>query len=81
MAEKLQIRIKAIDNAEPVPFIVDDVLVDFDDKRSQAALSSLAVLAKKTQVILFTHHTQVVDQAKKLPKYVQGPTHVQVHEL
>jgi len=66
-----------MESAEPMPFIVDDVLVDFDDLRSAAALHALAVLAEKTQVILFTHHAQVVDQAKQL----QAVAHVQVHEL
>ncbi len=66
---------KYMESAEPMPFIVDDVLVDFDDLRSEAALNALEVLAEKTQVILFTHHSQVVEQAKKL----QGS--VQVHEL
>ena len=58
-----------------MPFIVDDVLVDFDDERAQAALRALSSLAQKTQVILFTHHLQVVEQARRLP----GP--VRVHEL
>jgi uncharacterized protein YhaN len=66
---------KYMETAEPMPFIVDDILVDFDDSRSEAALKALAVLAQKTQVILFTHHAQVVDQANRL----QGT--VQVHEL
>jgi len=66
---------KYMESAEPMPFIVDDVLVDFDDARSQAALNALAELAEKTQVILFTHHAQVVDQAKKL----HGLVHV--HDL
>ena len=64
---------KYMENAEPMPFIVDDVLVDFDDARSEAALNALAELAQKTQVILFTHHSQVVTQAK--------PLQVHVHEL
>ncbi|MCF6210629.1 MAG: AAA family ATPase [Gammaproteobacteria bacterium] len=68
---------KYMESAEPMPFIVDDVLVDFDDERSEAALNALAILAEKTQVILFTHHSQVVDQVKKL----QGSAHVQVHML
>ena len=63
------------DAGNSAPFIVDDVLVDFDDARSQAALNALAELAEKTQVILFTHHSQVVEQSKLL----QGT--VQVHEL
>ena len=59
--------------SEPMPLIVDDILVDFDDERSQAALNALAELAKRTQIILFTHHSRVVEQAKK----VNGPVNVQ----
>lgn len=66
---------KYMESAEPMPFIVDDVLVDFDDARSHAALNALAELAEMTQVILFTHHSQVVEQSKQL----RGS--VQVHEL
>ncbi|MES9989471.1 MAG: AAA family ATPase [Candidatus Thiodiazotropha endolucinida] len=62
---------KYMESAEPIPFIVDDVLVDFDDARSQAALNALAELAEKTQVILFTHHSQVVEQSKQLHGAVQ----------
>lgn len=66
---------KYMESAEPMPFIVDDVLVEFDDDRSQAALNVLAELAERTQVILFTHHSHVVEQSKQL----RGS--VQVHEL
>jgi len=51
---------------EPMPFIVDDILINFDDERSRATLQALADLAAKNQVILFTHHRQVVDEATKL---------------
>jgi SNF2 family DNA or RNA helicase len=64
---------KYMESSEPMPFIVDDVLVDFDDTRSQAALTALAELAEKTQVILFTHHSRVVEQSKK----VNGVVNVQ----
>ena len=57
---------KYMETAEPMPFIVDDVLVDFDDRRTEAALQALAGLAGKTQVILFTHHSQLVGQAQRL---------------
>jgi uncharacterized protein YhaN len=57
---------KYMENSEPMPFIVDDILVDFDDERSEAALNALADLSKKTQVILFTHHSRVVEQASGL---------------
>ena len=66
---------KYMEGSEAMPFIVDDVLVNFDDARSQAALNALAQLVEKTQVILFTHHSQVVEQSKQW----QGA--VQVHEL
>ena len=67
---------KYIHSAGPMPFIVDDILVDFDDQRSKAALQRLSELSQKTQVILFTHHMRLVEQAKGL-----GEAHVQIHEL
>ncbi len=68
---------KYMERAQSMPFIVDDILVDFDDERSEAALSRLAALAEKTQVILFTHHSKVVEQAQRL----QGAGPVQIHSL
>ena len=64
---------KYMESSEPMPFIVDDILVDFDDARSQAALHALAELSERTQVILFTHHSRVVEQSKK----VHGAVNVQ----
>ena len=60
---------------EPVPLIVDDVLVNFDDNRTCASLRCLAELAKKTQVILFTHHRHVIQSAQAVCSSVF------VHEL
>jgi len=62
---------------EPMPFILDDILVNADDARSRAALKILGELAAKTQVILFTHHRRIVDEARQLAM-VSG---LQVHEL
>jgi uncharacterized protein YhaN len=54
---------------EPIPFIVDDILINFDDARSIAALQVLAELAHKTQVILFTHHEHLTKLAEaNLPR-------------
>ena len=58
-------------NSEPMPLIVDDILVDFDDQRAEAALCSLCDLADKSQVILFTHHSRVVEQARGLDRAIQ----------
>ena len=49
---------------EPMPFIVDDILIHYDDRRSQATLSVLAELSKRTQVIFFTHHWHLIGLAK-----------------
>lgn len=64
-----------MDSAEPMPFIVDDILVHFDDEQSKATLGLLAELAKKTQVIMFTHHQRLVEQAQGLDGAVS------IHEL
>ena len=68
---------KRLEISEPMPFIVDDILINFDDERSGATLKALADLALKTQVILFTHHGRIIEEADKIGK--QGV--VQVHQL
>jgi uncharacterized protein YhaN len=56
---------------EPMPFIVDDILIKFDNARAAAALQALAELSKKTQVIFFTHHRHLLElAAKNLPASV-----------
>ena len=47
-----------------MPFVVDDVLVDFDDDRSLEALKLLSSLSGKIQIILFTHHSRIVELSK-----------------
>ena len=49
---------------EPLPLLVDDALVNFDDIRAKAALNIMAELAKRTQVIFLTHHSHLVELAK-----------------
>jgi uncharacterized protein YhaN len=66
-----------LDNSEPMPFIVDDILINFDDDRSRATLKALAELGAKNQVILFTHHRQIVEEAKSL----QNGKEICLHEL
>jgi uncharacterized protein YhaN len=50
---------------EPLPFILDDILVNFDDVRSTAALQTLGELSKRTQVLFFTHHEHLIRLAEK----------------
>lgn len=62
---------------EPIPFVVDDILLNFDDRRALAALLALAELSRRTQILFFTHHAHLVDLARNhLPADVAF-----VHEL
>ncbi|MFH1531320.1 MAG: AAA family ATPase [Pseudomonadota bacterium] len=54
------------DQQDPLPFVVDDILVGFDDERSKACLDVLAEFAQRTQVLLFTHHAMVARFANEL---------------
>jgi len=55
-----------LESNESVPLVLDDVLVHFDDERSQATLRVLAELSRRTQVLLFTHHAHLVELARAL---------------
>ena len=62
-----------LEKNEPLPFIVDDILLRFDDDRALATLKVLADLSRKTQVLFFTHHRHLVelaDNAKELENRV-----------
>ena len=53
-----------LESHEPIPLIVDDILIQFDDERAAAALEALAELSRRTQVVLFTHHEHVCQLAQ-----------------
>lgn len=57
---------KYLETHEPMPFIVDDILIRFDDDRARATLEVLADLSQKTQVLFFTHHERLADMAMGL---------------
>jgi uncharacterized protein YhaN len=54
-----------LERNEPIPFIVDDILIKFDDDRAIAALQALERLSEQTQVIFFTHHRHLLELARK----------------
>jgi uncharacterized protein YhaN len=64
-------------SSRPMPLVIDDVLINFDDERSLATLKVLAGLGKKNQVILFTHHRRIHDMALQVKEGLP----VAVHEL
>ncbi len=49
--------------ADPMPFIADDILVQFDDQRAAAALQALGQFSQHTQVLFLTHHQHLVELA------------------
>lgn len=55
-----------LESSEAMPFIVDDIMINFDDERSRATLHSLSSLAEKNQVILFTHHRRITEIAEAM---------------
>jgi exonuclease SbcC len=65
----LALRLAAIDvrlaSAPPVPLLLDDVLMTFDDERAGLALQGLAELGRRNQVVYFTHHRHLVDLARR----------------
>lgn len=65
----LSLRIAAVEeyleHAAPLPFIADDLFVNYDDDRAAAGLQVLGHLARKTEVLFFTHHQHLIDVARK----------------
>jgi uncharacterized protein YhaN len=47
-------------NAEPMPVIMDDVLVNFDPVRARAACEAIVDLSSRFQVLMLTCHPQTV---------------------
>ena len=65
----LALRLAALDRYlekyEPMPLILDDLLITFDDDRARAILPQLGSLAKRTQIFLFTHHEHLVELCRQ----------------
>jgi uncharacterized protein YhaN len=55
--------------SEPMPFIGDDLLTSFDEKRTLATLRLLAGAGAGRQIILFTHHRHVAELAESLTEH------------
>jgi uncharacterized protein YhaN len=47
----------------PLPFIADDLFINYDDGRAKAGLEALAKLSEITQVIFLSHHEHLVSVA------------------
>ena len=54
-----------LDRADALPFVADDLFVNFDDDRAGVGFEVLGALARRTQVLFFTHHRHLVDVARR----------------
>ena len=65
----LALRLAALDRHlgehEPMPLILDDLLITFDDERAKAILPLLGQLARRTQILLFTHHEHLIELCRQ----------------
>ena len=65
----LALRIAAVEDylarAVALPFVADDLFINFDLERSAAGLEVLGQLAERTQVLFYTHHPHLVDVARE----------------
>ncbi len=52
-----------VDTSEPLPVIVDDLLIQFDDQAAAATFKVLADLAQRTQILFLTHHEHLLEVA------------------
>jgi uncharacterized protein YhaN len=66
----LALRLAALElqiaKGHPLPFIADDLFVNFDDGRARAGLQALARLSEQTQVIFLTHHDHLLSLVKEV---------------
>ena len=63
------------ESRETVPFIADDIMETFDDRRALNALRVMAAMAESGQVIYLTHHQHLRDLAR------EACPAVTIHEL
>lgn len=53
-----------LDRAGALPFVADDLFINFDNDRAAAGFKVLGQLSRKTQILFFTHHRHLVEIAQ-----------------
>jgi uncharacterized protein YhaN len=66
----LALRLAALEEhgekASALPFVADDLFINFDDGRARAGLRVLAQIARRTQVIFLSHHDHLVGMVREV---------------
>lgn len=52
--------------AQSLPFVADDLFVNYDDARAKAGLEELKVLSANTQVLFLSHHDHLVPAVREV---------------
>jgi uncharacterized protein YhaN len=55
-----------LEQAMPLPFIADDLFINYDDIRSKAGFEALKALSEKTQVIFLSHHDHLLTTVQEV---------------
>lgn len=55
-----------LEQAMPLPFLADDLFINYDGERSKAGLETLATLSEQTQVIFLSHHDYLVPAVQEI---------------
>ena len=55
-----------LNDAIALPFIADDLFINYDDQRSEAGLHALAELSEQTQVVFLSHHDHLVPTVQRV---------------
>lgn len=74
LAIRISLAVAFSKQIEPMPIILDDILVRFDEQRQKEAVQFLASLGKKEQVFLFTCSKATRDIAAAVQQELAGET-------
>jgi uncharacterized protein YhaN len=55
-----------LEQAMPLPFIADDLFINYDDVRSKAGFEALKELSEQTQVIFLSHHDHLIPTVQEV---------------
>jgi uncharacterized protein YhaN len=55
-----------LDQSMPLPFIADDLFINYDDERSKAGFEALRELSEQTQVIFLSHHDHLIPTVQEV---------------